>query len=112
MTELLPLLDEYLATRRAFGTRLVDDERMLRSFLDFLAQRQLARITTQLALQWASQPIRTQLAYPARRLRIVRAFARYAHAVDPRQRSLPPVCSRPSPGAQLLTSTATRRSPA
>ena len=89
MTELLPLLDEYLATRRAFGTRLVEDERLLRSFLAFLAQRQLARITTRLALQWASEPSRTQLAYQARRLRSVRAFARYAHAADARH-EVPP----------------------
>ena len=89
MTGLLPLLDEYLATRRAFGTRLVEDERLLRSFLAFLAQRQLARITTQLALQWASEPSRTQLAYQARRLRSVRAFARYAHAADARH-EVPP----------------------
>ena len=89
MTELLPLLDEYLATRRAFGTRLADDERMLRSFLAFLGQRQLARITTRLALQWASQPSWTQPSYQARRLRIVRAFARYAHAADPRH-EVPP----------------------
>lgn len=89
MTELLPLLDEYLATRRAFGTRLVGDERMLRSFLAFLAQRQLACITTQLALQWASDPSWTQPSYQARRLQIVRAFARYAHAADARH-EVPP----------------------
>ena len=55
MTELLPLLDEYLATRRAFGARLVGAERMLRNFLTFLRQRQVACITTQLALRWATR---------------------------------------------------------
>ena len=89
MTALLPLLDEYLATRRAFGARLLGDERMLRNFLAFLGQRQDACITTQLALQWATEPCRTQPAYQARRLGVVRAFARYAHAADPRH-EVPP----------------------
>ena len=89
MTALLPLLDEYLATRRAFGARLVGDERMLRNFLVFLGQRQNACITTQLALQWATAPCRTQPAYQARRLGVVRAFARYAHAADPRHEAPP-----------------------
>ena len=89
MKDLPTLLDEYLATRRALGAALADAERMLRSFLAFLRQQTAVCITTQLALQWATEPSRAQPAWHARRLGTVRAFARYASAEDPRH-EVPP----------------------
>ncbi len=89
MQDLLTLLEEYLATRRAFGTGLAHAERMLRSFLAFLGQHEAVCITTQLALSWATHPSQTQPAWQAKRLGVVRAFARYASAVDPRH-EVPP----------------------
>ncbi len=89
MKDLLRLLDEYLATRRALGARLVQTERLLRSFLAFLVEYEAACITTQLALQWATEPSQTQPAWQAQRLGVVRAFARYASAADPRH-EVPP----------------------
>ena len=83
MKDLLTLLDEYLATRRALGAGLADTERMLRSFLAFLGQREAACMTTQLALQWATDPSQALPAWQARRLGVVRAFAHYASAADP-----------------------------
>ena len=83
MKDLLTLLDEYLATRRALGAGLAGTERMLRSFLAFLGQHEDACITTQLALQWATDPSQAQPAWQARRLGVARAFAHYASAADP-----------------------------
>ncbi len=83
MQDLLTLLDEYLATRRALGAGLADTERLLRSFLAFLGQHEAACITTQLALRWATGPSQAQPAWQARRLGVVRAFAHYASAADP-----------------------------
>ena len=87
MTDLLTLLDEYLATRRALGAGLVEAERLLRGFLAFLAEHEATRMTTQLALQWATSQV--QPARHAQRLGIVRGFARYAHVADPRH-EVPP----------------------
>ena len=89
MKDLPTLLDEYLATRRALGAALADAEHMLRSFLAFLRQQTAVCITTQLALQRATEPSRAQPAWHARRLGVVRAFARYASAADPRH-EVPP----------------------
>ena len=96
MKDLPTLLDEYLATRRALGAALVDAEHMLRSFLAFLRQHAAVRITTQLALQWATEPSQAQPAWHARRLGTVRAFARYASAEDPRHEVPPEVSVRAS----------------
>ena len=89
MKDLLTLLDEYLATRRALGAGLVQAERLLRSFLAFLGRHEVACMTTQLALQWATEPSQAQPAWQAQRLGVVRAFARYASAADPRH-EVPP----------------------
>lgn len=89
MTELLTMLDEYLATRRALGAGLLQAERLLRSFLAFLTEHEAACMTTRLALQWASAPSQAQPSWQAQRLGIVRDFARYAHAADPRH-EVPP----------------------
>ena len=89
MKDLPTLLAEYLATRRAFGAGLVAAERMLRNFLAFLLQHEATCMTTQLALQWATEPRQAQPAHWAARLGIVRAFARYANAEDPRH-EVPP----------------------
>ena len=87
MTDLLTLLDEYLATRRALGVGLVQAERLLRSFLVFLTEHEATHMTTPLALQWATSQV--QPARQAQRLGIVRGFARYAHVADPRH-EVPP----------------------
>ncbi|NIR31074.1 MAG: tyrosine-type recombinase/integrase [Gammaproteobacteria bacterium] len=84
MSELQTTLDEYLAVRRVLGVELALAGRLLQRFVDF-AQRQGARfITTQLALEWATQPLEAQPAQWANRLGMVRRFAQYCSAIDPR----------------------------
>jgi integrase len=58
-------------------------ERGLRYFLSFLKQKGSTRITTALALQFAIQRRQTHPAEYAKRLSIVRGFARYHRGIDP-----------------------------
>ena len=89
MNDLQPLLDEYLATRRALGASLKLSGRLLKRFTTFAAQHETAFITTELALRWATEPSDAHPAQWANRLGMVRRFARYANAVDPRH-EVPP----------------------
>ena len=89
MNDLRSLLDEYLATRRALGVRLQAAGRLLERFVAFASQREAPFVTTELALRWATEPNHAQPAQWAKRLGLVRGFARYANAVDPRHQ-IPP----------------------
>ena len=102
MTELLSLLEEYVSARRALGASLEGAERLLRSFLAFLAQRGEDTISPRLALEWAVQPRHARPDWHASRLRTVRLFSVYAHAVDP---------SHEVPPAGLLTARPRRAKP-
>ena len=90
MTDLQQLLDEYLATRRALGVGLKLAGSLLQRFVAFAAQSKAAFITTEHALQWATEPRGVQPTQWANRLGMVRRFARFAHAVDPRHEVPPP----------------------
>src|SRR5213593_4482084 len=83
-------LDDYLALRRALGFELRLAGRLLQRFVDFAKQAGASYITTQLALQWATQPAHAQPAQWANRLGMVRRFAQYCHANDPRTVVPPP----------------------
>ena len=89
MNDLRTLLDEYLATRRALGVRLEAAGRYLMSFVAFAGECEAVFVTTELALRWATRPSHAQPAQWANRLGMVRGFARYANAVDPRHQ-VPP----------------------
>jgi integrase/recombinase XerD len=90
MSTLRQALDDYLALRRAMGFKLHEARRGLPQFVAFLEQHGVAYITTQWALRWATQPSHVQPAEWARRLRLVRGFAQYHNAVDPRTEIPPP----------------------
>lgn len=89
MIDLRTLLGEYLATRRALGVRLEDAEPYLQHFVTVAVECGAAFITTELALRWATEPSHAQTAHRSKRLGLVRGFARYANAVDPRHQ-VPP----------------------
>jgi integrase len=82
MSSLRDALVEYLAVRRALGYKLLTAERQLAQFLDYLEARGEERITTELALAWATLP-GGHAGYHAHRWQTVRRFARYLHAADP-----------------------------
>jgi integrase len=102
MSALHEALTEYLATRRALGTRLLWPGSSLRKFVDFLEGEGAEFLTTELAVRWAVQPVGVQRATHAGRLAIVRAFAVWLQATDartqvPPQRLLPTKHRRPAP---------------
>ena len=89
MTTLRAAVQEYLTLRRALGFKLREAGKALLEFVRFLEQHRAFYITTQLALSWAQQPSTVQPAEWARRLSVVRAFARHRSATDPRT-EIPP----------------------
>ena len=56
MTALRRELRQYIALRRALGTRLQEPAATLERFLDFLEREKAQFITSELALRWAMQP--------------------------------------------------------
>jgi integrase/recombinase XerD len=90
MSELQVALQEYLALRRALGFELRIAGRLLQRFVDFADAEKARFITLDLALRWACQPQQVQPAQWANRLSMVRRFAHYRHAADPRT-EIPPL---------------------
>jgi len=82
MTSLVKAVDDYLRLRRALGFKLRDTGVALHDFVSFLKRQGASRITTELALEWATQPQHAQPAHRARRLGMVRLFAEYRSACD------------------------------
>jgi hypothetical protein len=70
--------EEYLAMRRALGFRLTTQGRHLMSFVRFCEDRSAAQVSTDLAVEWATRTSRGSgdEVYQARRLDVVRIFAR------------------------------------
>ena len=89
MSELQTALQEYLSIRRQLGFKLRDEETILPKFLLFVEQEGASFITRDLALRWAMQPKDVLPARWADRLRMVRLFAQYQSAADPRT-EIPP----------------------
>jgi integrase len=83
MNALKEAVQDYLALRRGLGFKLKKHPRLLEEFALFLEQAGESRITTRLALQWATQPQQIQQAEWAARLSVVRGFARYCSATEP-----------------------------
>jgi integrase/recombinase XerD len=84
MNTLPQALDEYLALRQAMGFQVRDACSLLGRFIAFLEQQEATYITHELAVHWATEPRAVQPAEWARRLSLVRGFARYRSATDPR----------------------------
>jgi len=82
MKTLRQAVGDYLSLRRSLGFKLITHERYLREFVCFLQKKKISRISTQLALQFATQPQHRQPAEWATRLCVVRGFARYRSGDD------------------------------
>jgi len=75
---------EYLTFRRELGYQLLTEDRLLQQFArhaDDTGHR--GPLTTELALRWARLPSGADRLYKARRLEIVRCFARHLAATEP-----------------------------
>ncbi len=84
MNTLRQAVHEYLSMRRNLGFKLREAGKALLDFVTFMEKHRALYITEALALAWAQQPANVQPAHWARRLSIVRGFARYRSASDPR----------------------------
>lgn len=77
-------LAHYVSVRRTLGASFYEPSQALSHFVDFLESEHAERITVDLALRWAMQPIGVERATWARRLSQVRGFARWMVAIDDR----------------------------
>ena len=91
MNTLRQAVQEYLSMRRNLGFKLQEAGKALLDFVGFMEQHRATYITQALALVWAQQPTNVQAAHWARRLSVVRGFARFRSSSDPRTQI-------PSPG--------------
>jgi len=84
MSAISDALAQYIVVRRALGTEYREPAMTLGHFVEFLEREGAEFITTELALRWACQPENVQRATWARRLCMVRRFASWLSAFDPR----------------------------
>lgn len=84
MSAMRDALTQYVALRRALGTKLQEPARTLEHFVDFLEREGSEFITSELALRWAMEPKGVQRATWARRLGMVRRFAAWFSTIDVR----------------------------
>jgi integrase len=84
MNELRKALNEYLSIRRKLGFKLQAAGKLLHDFVSFTEKEGVSFITAEIALRWATQSLVCQAARWAARLGIVRKFAQYQSAIDPR----------------------------
>lgn len=84
MNTLTEAVHDYVGMRQSLGFKLVQVEGWLKDFATFMDTHGKTWVTTELALQWAVQPVGGQPATWAKRLTAVRGFARYRSATDAR----------------------------
>ncbi len=90
MTALHTHVEDYLRLRRALGFKLEREEQLLSQFMGCLDAADTTRITSELAIAWARQPIHAQPNHWAKRLGVVRRFAAYLQTVEPATEVPPP----------------------
>ena len=83
-------VEEYLSLRRALGFQMDKNSRILRAFIIFMNNENKSQITIQLALKFAQLPKNVGPNNSSRRLSIVRLFAQYWKASDPKT-EVPPI---------------------
>jgi integrase len=84
MSALRQSLADYLSLRRELGFKLDRAGRLLAQFVDFCDESGAEVVTVALALAWATMPEDCSPAWGSMRLCVLRGFARYLHALDPR----------------------------
>ena len=109
--ELRARVEDYLRIRRALGFKLEDHGRMLPAFVSYLEHTGASTFTVEAALGWATQPLGVQPYRWKQRLSVVRGFARYLHALDPRCRCRRATCLSIAAAGLLPTCFPTPTSP-
>jgi integrase/recombinase XerD len=82
MSRLREQAEAYLAMRRALGFKLETQGPLLHRFIDYLEHAGAETITIDLALAWAKTPADATAVWWAKKLSIVRGFARHLHTLD------------------------------
>jgi hypothetical protein len=90
MTPLTVRLEHYLAVRRDFGHDLSTSGRVLRRFAEFAATEGADHVTVELFLRWKAHFGCANNNTWSARLGMVRAFAGWLQAIDPRTEIPPP----------------------
>ena len=80
---------QYLDEKSALGFKTYKHALYLSQFIGFLEERHATFITKKLSLQWATSPPNCSQGYWAARLSVIRQFAQYYSAIDPRT-EIPP----------------------
>lgn len=106
MKALHKAIGDYLQLRRGLGYKLEIDERHLHKFAAFLEKQKATRITTRLAMEFATENPCLDRGGCVSRMCTIRAFARYWNGIDPaseippkgllrspRKRAKPRLCS-------------------
>ena len=83
MKSLRKTVSEYLELRRGLGFKLDRIETRLGQFLSFMEARRTSRITTDLALEFATEDSQLSPSTISDRLSAVRGFARHLRGIDP-----------------------------
>lgn len=89
MSALREAVEEYVKVRRALGSSISRAATELRRFVDFLECEGAEFVTTELAVRWARRSVTAQPTTWAERLGVVRRFAAWRSATDPRT-EIPP----------------------
>ena len=84
MSELRQAMEQYLGLRRSLGFELREPEAILRRFVAFAEREGASYITMDLVLRWTKQPSKAQPATWASWVAMVRRFAHWWSATDPR----------------------------
>jgi integrase len=89
MTALSTAISDYLMVRRALGHKMEMAERLLGQFAIYCERVGASHVTTDVAVAWATLPAGASAGWWAQRLSIVRGFAAWFQAHDPRS-EVPP----------------------
>ncbi len=84
MANMSHIVARYVATQQQFGRCFTENARLLQSFARFAESRGETLIYRETALAWATSSAASSPQYCAEKLRVVRNFARWAHARDTR----------------------------
>ena len=84
MSMLREAVEQYVALRRSLGFELREPALILRNFVTFAESESASHITVDLVQRWVRLPSKAQPATWASRLGIVRRFAAWHRAMDPR----------------------------
>jgi integrase len=102
VSDLHQTVEDYIAVRRALGSKLERRPQLLHNFVAYLEAAGASSVTTELALAWATLPGEdAHPTYLSNRLCAVRGFARHLQAFDPAT-EVPPARLLPWPKCRAV----------